>query len=562
MALCFVIVILPTTALAAGESGIPAGGAQVTDGDLYTANISTTNTLFVVGDTVAVTVNVGGTVGGFASAELRLTYDPTYLTLQETNTLNGASMTVNNGIIKIVDHGDANVYPAAYVLYFTAEQATADTTAVTLTEAKFGTAENAIDSDLIPAVGMNALSLTVKKAALDVTLPTSGVVTGNDKVAYGGSYTFAAKNNTTYMYYNYVVSATMDGQIVTVKDNGNGTWTVENVTGDLEISVTETPKSFNVIVKGDSTVSAEEIAKVTTSGTPTYMTAFTYTLPANVAPNGTIDGYNYKATVTVNGKTYTATVTGQTFTIKDTDVTGNIVITLSKEIVPADLVNVTIQGSNEIKKDGEFVTGFTADKNGSVTLTLVREVGYNYVIKVGTKELTVNADGTFTVAIGETPVTITVTKTLNTSSVNVQKYIQLNGKVMWLVTVNGNGTAQISGKTYVYNGQNMYWSSKYKAYCCLVVAETLDVETAQVALGNALIEANAIEVAYNMDVNTSGKVDANDAQLAYDMYQTKAYDGFEKVAMIKFLEADLNSTVGVDSTDVQVILSHLLDITK
>ena len=65
-----------------------------------------------------------------------------------------------------------------------------------------------------------------------------------------------------------------------------------------------------------------------------------------------------------------------------------------------------------------------------------------------------------------------------------------------------------------------------------------------------------------MDVNTSGKVDANDAQLAYDMYQTKAYDGFEKVAMIKFLEADLNSTVGVDSTDVQVILSHLLNITK
>jgi hypothetical protein len=43
------------------------------------------------------------------------------------------------------------------------------------------------------------------------------------------------------------------------------------------------------------------------------------------------------------------------------------------------------------------------------------------------------------------------------------------------------------------------------------------------------------------------------------MYQTKAYDGFETVTMIKFLEADLNTTVGVDTADVQVIVNFLLN---
>lgn len=577
MAFCFMIVMLPAFALASGENGISASEPptenekNLSATDSYTANISTIGAQFTVDDTVAVTVNVGGTVGSFASAELTLTYDPNYLTLNiaedesydGVHTLNGASIAVNNGTIKIVDHGQTNAYPVAYVLNFTATQATTSTTAVALTEAKFSTSENAISSDLIEAVGMNALNLTIKNAPLKVTLPANGVVAGDNKAPYGENYTFAAKNNTTYRYYNYEVSATMSGQTVTANDNGNGTWTIENVTGDLVISVTETPKTFNVIVKGDGIVSTEAINKVTTSGIPTYMTAFTYTLPANVAPNGTVDGYNYIATVTVNGTSYTASVNGQTYTIVGAAVTGDIVITLFKEVVPVDFVNVTIEGSNEIQMNGAAVNQFVAAKNSQVTLTLVSEVGYTYVINDGIKNLTVNADGTFAVDIGTTAVRITVTKTLDVSSVKVQKYIQFdNNKMMWLVTVNGNGTAKISGKTYGYNGQNMFWSSKYQAYCYLVVAETLKLETAKEAINNTLINANASDVEYDMDVNNSGKVDANDAQLVYDMYQTKVYDNFETVDMIKFLEADLNTTVGVDTADVQVIINHLLNVTK
>ena len=146
------------------------------------------------------------------------------------------------------------------------------------------------------------------------------------------------------------------------------------------------------------------------------------------------------------------------------------------------------------------------------------------------------------------------------TKVNVQKYIQLNGTAMWLVTANRNGAVdKISGKTYTYNGQKMYWSSKYRAYCYLVVAETLSVEDAKAAIGDTLVDGAALNIEYNMDVNNSGKVDANDAQLVYNMYQAKAYGGFDTVEMIKFLEADLNDSVGVDSTDVQVIISSLLN---
>lgn len=540
--------------------------------DPYTVNISTIGTEFIVGDTIAVNVNVGGTIGGFTSSEIVLTYDPAYLTLNVAedgsydgvHTLNGASITVKNGTIKLVDHGESNAYPTAYVFYFTAGQATDAETAVTLTDARFGTAQNAIDSDLIEAVGKNAISLTVKNADLDASLPESDVVVGNSKVPYGENYTFAAKNNTTYMYYDYEVSATMDGQIVPVKYNGDGTWTIENVTGNLDINVIETPKSYNVVVNGDSSVTAEEIAKVTTSDTTAvYMTALNYTLPAGRAPTETVDGYHYVAIVTVGGNSYVASANGLTYTISDADITGNIVITLSKVIDSAASVMVSIQNSNEIQKDGVTVTEFTAIKNGSITLTLVPEVGYIYVINDGTKNITINPDNTFTIDIGETAVTIIVTKSLDVTSVKVQQYIQLNNTVMWLVTVNGNGTSEINGKTYSYDGHNMYWSSKYQAYCYLVVAETFSAESAKTAIGNKLVEADAIDVEYNMDVNnTNGKVDANDAQLVYNMYQTKAYDGFETVDMIKFLEADLNDSVGVNSTDVQVIISALLNITK
>jgi len=566
-----------------GENAVPctftAGSITVGEStlvtDAYTAELENASSSTVkVDENVTVNVLVGGTVGEFASAEVTLTYDSNYLTFNEDeSSLNDAGVdTTTENTIKLIDHGETNPYPIAYELRFTAKEATGDaTTAVTLTDARFSTAENAISANLIEATGENALDLTITEADLNVTLPTSGVVTGNSTVPYGGDYTFTAKNNTTYMYYDYVVSATMGGNAVpagNIVNNGDGTWTIANITGDLVISVTETPKNYNVTVKGDgNTVTDVEVEQVTTSATEgkaPYGTDLTYTLPAGQDVDGTEDGYHYTATVTVGGNSYTASGNGLNYTIAGTAVTGDIVITLSKAIDAADSVLVKIEDSNEIQKDGQYVTEFNAKKNSVVTLTLVPEAGYSYVINDGTNNLTIS-NNTFTVNVGESPVTITVTKTLDLTSVNVQNYLSLNGTTMWLVTINGNGngTTEINGKTYSYEGNNMFWSSKYQAYCYLDVETSLNVENAKDNIGEALVEADAIDVEYNMDVNnTNGVVDANDAQLVYNMYQTKAYDNFGTVNMIKFLEADLNATVGVNSTDAQVIINNLLNITN
>ena len=55
------------------------------------------------------------------------------------------------------------------------------------------------------------------------------------------------------------------------------------------------------------------------------------------------------------------------------------------------------------------------------------------------------------------------------------------------------------------------------------------------------------------DVNASGTVDINDAQLVYDIYSGK-YGDFDKVTVKKFLCADVNSDKIVDSTDAVAVV--------
>jgi hypothetical protein len=53
----------------------------------------------------------------------------------------------------------------------------------------------------------------------------------------------------------------------------------------------------------------------------------------------------------------------------------------------------------------------------------------------------------------------------------------------------------------------------------------------------------------------TGKVDVNDAQLVYDMYNG-AYSDFTQVSVEKFLRADVNATKVVDHTDAVAIVNQ------
>ncbi len=76
---------------------------------------------------------------------------------------------------------------------------------------------------------------------LDVTIPVN--FTGYNSVGYGEDYTFYAPDKN----YTHTFNATMDGEDVAVTDNGNGTYTVANVTGELVIDLDTTAGRLQAI---------------------------------------------------------------------------------------------------------------------------------------------------------------------------------------------------------------------------------------------------------------------------------------------------------------------------
>ena len=83
--------------------------------------------------------------------------------------------------------------------------------------------------------------------------------------------------------------------------------------------------------------------------------------------------------------------------------------------------------------------------------------------------------------------------------------------------------------------------------------ETFDQATAEAKITQA--SATAEEVTQSYDVNETGLVDINDAQLTYDIYSGK-YTDFEKVSVRKFLRADVTKDKVVNSTDAVAIIAN------
>ena len=124
---------------------------------------------------------------------------------------------------------------------------------------------------------------------------------------------------------------------------------------------------------------------------------------------------------------------------------------------------------------------------------------------------------------------------------------------MWLVK---NETTLADTKVPTYAGEKMYWSDEYQAYCYLVITQTLSQETAAANIG--ITDGTAVSVAYNMDVNVTGKVDASDAQLTYNMYNAAYPDFSEDVTMEKFFRADVNADGKINVEDAVAIIAAIL----
>lgn len=104
----------------------------------------------------------------------------------------------------------------------------------------------------------------------------------------------------------------------------------------------------------------------------------------------------------------------------------------------------------------------------------------------------------------------------------------------------------------------MYKTTAYgeNVYSWLVIVdkgEAFTVATAEANITQA--SATAEEVKQSYDVNETGVVDINDAQLTYDIYSGK-YTDFEKVSVRKFLRADVSLDKAVNSTDAVAVVKN------
>lgn len=496
------------------------------------------------GQIVEIPVTIGNNDGknAYNAYDMTFSFDPTILTLNmEATSIEGYRVIPGSGTVRIVRYGKAAELGDALTLNFTA--AGQGQSAVKVTAAYVDTNTNAIELDAPAAIVLNDTT-TITVSGYTVSLPDGFTRTDAEGsvIAAGGTLTFKPVDPN----YVYTVTVTVGGgEATTVSPDEDGIYTVPNVNGNVFVSSAKTPKTFTV-VQGDDTTGA---------ATATYQTDYTF----NLTPAG---GYVYKMAVTIGDKAYTgftAKVNDDgttTYTIPGADVTGDIIINSNKQVKQPETYQVRFVGNGAGEATGES----TVQEKANYTFTVAKQENFEYTITatMGGTDVTVTegANNTYTIAsvTGNLVITIEKKSTL-TMEVTVSKYVEMDNKTVFLVTVTGTPE---EGKAFAYGDNVMYKTTAYgeNVYSWLVIVdknETFTVATAEANITKA--SATAEEVKQSYDVNETGVVDINDAQLTYDIYSGK-YTDFEKVSVRKFLRADVNFDKAVNSTDAVAVVKN------
>ena len=533
-----------------GELTIPV---ETPEAKGYTVSMGSDVTV-ASGQIVEIPVYIGSNNGEttYNAYDIRVTYDNTVLKPNmESVSEEGYRAFVSSGAINITRYGEPANLGEALRLSFTAVGQGSTEVKIDLTNLKTNlyayvdNSTHAFNQDAAVAIVLNDKT-TVTVSGYTVDLPDDFKRTDAEGsvIAAGGNLTFVPKDPN----YDYTVTVTVgDGEATTVSPDENGTYTVPNVNGNVVVKSTKTPKSFNVTLGDDTTGAA----------TATYKEDYTFKLtPAT--------GYTYKMAVTIGGKDYTGFTAAAnedgttTYTIPGADVTGDIVINSNKQVKQPATFTVIFDGTGAGDATGES----SVKENTNYTFTVAKKDGFKYTISatMGGKAVTVTegANNTYTIAnvTGNLVITIEKKSTL-TMEVAVSEYVQMDNKTVFLVTVTGTPE---EGKAFAYGDNVMYKTTAYgegeNVYSWLVIVdkgEAFTVATAEANITQA--SATAEEVTQSYDVNETGLVDINDAQLTYDIYSGK-YTDFEKVSVRKFLRADVTKDKVVNSTDAVAVVAN------
>lgn len=529
----------------------------------------------VSGQRVRIPVTVASSekkITGFNAYDMTFTYDPTALTLN-TKTGDAANVTVedNNGTVRVRRYGDAVPLGEALALEFTAK-ATATST-VKLTNAKFDLDANSINFDA-PDATISDADTVVNANNFTVTLPDAFTSDETRLVPNGGSFTFKPVDS----HYTYTFTVKMGD---TAKEGltfgADDTYTIENISGNVEVTCTgKTPKQYDVTYKIDTDVEQD-----VTKGpeTVTYLNDYSFT----VTPRA---GYSYRVIYSVdNGDPFVHTVIAVptanddgtlTYTIPGKEIVGGVRISISANTESGIPVVFTGNGVEDAASGNASSMGknmpyyFTLNQRESCDYTVtayyqplasstaskrpatVRSLGNGkYVVEA------VNYNDYLYVYAHSWNLVVKVEKVSHSAEeVTVSKYLELNDKTMMLITVKGTPEG---GSAFTYEGNTMYKVEGYGTdrYAWLVIVDKGQTLTQEEAAAKVAISAadNVVTITPSFDVNMTGKVDVNDAQLVYDMYNG-TYSDFTKVSVEKFLRADVNATKTVDHTDAVAIVNQ------
>lgn len=511
-------------------------------------------------------------ITGFNAYDMTFTYDPTALTLN-TKTGDAANLTVedNNGTVRVRRYGDAVSLGEALALDFTAK-ATATST-VKLTNAKFDLDANSINFDA-PDAAISDADTVVNANNFTVTLPDAFTSDETRLVPNGGSFTFKPVDS----HYTYTFTVKMGDSVTEGLTFGaNDTYTIENISGNVEVTCTgKTPKQYDVKYKID-----EDVEQDVTKGpeTVTYLNDYSFV----VTPRA---GYSYRVIYSVdNGDPFVHTVIAVptanddgtlTYTIPGKEIVGGVKIWISANTESGIPVVFTGNGVEDAASGNASSMGknmpyyFTLNQRESCDYTVtayyqplatptaskrpatVRSLGNGkYVVEA------VNYNDYLYRYAHSWNLVVKVEKVSHSAEeVTVSKYLELNDKTMMLVTVKGTPEG---GSAFTYDGNTMYKVEGYGTdrYAWLVIVDKGQTLTQEEAAAKVAISAadNVVTITLGFDVNMTGKVDVNDAQLVYDMYNG-TYSDFTKVSVEKFLRADVNATKVVDHTDAVAIVNQ------
>ena len=528
-----------------------------TEPEGYAVAASTVNFSITVNEDAQVALKISNKdVTTYNAYYMEVSYDTNVLTYQGINT--DAAVTDNNGTLKIAGYGADRACGTDNIMLTFTGKAVGEAK-VTVNSAKVDARANAAEKDA-PAATIATDSATITVGGYKVTLPDA--FTGAGTVNPGTDYTFTAKD--TSKKYDFTGS-TMGGSDVTVTDNGNGTYTISNVTGELDIKATALVK-----INLDNQAGAA-IDGIMNGEYVKPNTAINFT----VAPDA-----DKELVVTVNGEE----ITGMNrqgiyaYTIAADVVTGdalNIVVSYKA----ADQATIIESGTawakvGNLSRIGWTQSGDKVDAGATLGFFFKPETGKtidDYVIWANGMDCTyTKVGGRYKVTIPAEIITAGATVTINfdyaatpepTITVDVSVYLNLSGKTMFLITASCTDLAE--GKVLAYNGNAMYWSEKYNAYAWLeIAADSLETVKAAVTTDKFTVidatDSNKISIAYNGDVNLTNAADINDAQLVWNMYNAQ-YNDFETVNIRKFLEADMNGDKTVSVLDATAIVGIITE---